>query len=67
MLNINCIYGAQEYIGKTKKEKKATCKKSRIMATIKKPISIDFDILMFSDRDLEDVYSFHDDALVIKV
>lgn len=38
-----------------------------MMASVIKPLTIDFNILMFSNRDLEDVHSPYDDALVIKV
>ncbi|TQD73104.1 hypothetical protein C1H46_041365 [Malus baccata] len=37
------------------------------MAFITKPLAIDSNILMFLDMDLEDVYSPHDDAFVIKI
>ncbi|KAB2623881.1 hypothetical protein D8674_037834 [Pyrus ussuriensis x Pyrus communis] len=38
-----------------------------MVASINKPLSIKFNILMFSDQDLEDIHSPDDDALVIKV
>lgn len=37
------------------------------MASINKPLTIDSNILMSSNRDLEDVHSPYDDAFVIKV
>ena len=38
-----------------------------MVASINKSLAIDFNIMMFSNRDLEDVYSPHDDAFIIKV
>lgn len=37
------------------------------MGTVNKSLAIDYNIQMFLDRDLEDVRSPHDDALVVKV
>lgn len=37
------------------------------MVSINKPLTIDSNILMSSNRDLEDVHSPNDDAIVIKV
>lgn len=38
-----------------------------MVTTINKPLTIDSNILIFSNHDLEDVHSFHDDALVVQV
>lgn len=38
-----------------------------MVASINKPLAIDSNILMFSDRDLEEVHSPYNDALVVKV
>lgn len=38
-----------------------------MVASINKPLAIDSNILMFSDRDLEDVNLPHVDALFIKI
>lgn len=64
---VNCIYSNQEYLGNTQKERKAACEKPRMVAPVNKPLAIDPNILMFSDRDLEDVHSPHDNVLVVKV
>lgn len=37
------------------------------MSFINKPLTIDSNILIFSDQDLEDVHSPHDDAIVVKL
>ncbi|KAM1019080.1 hypothetical protein ACFX2I_040520 [Malus domestica] len=42
-------------------------KKPRLVANINKPLAIHSNILMFSDRDLEDVHLPYDDTLVTKV
>lgn len=62
----NCIYKKQRNMGNNRKERKATCKKPRMVASINKPLLIYSNILMFSDQNLDDVHSPHDDALVIK-
>lgn len=38
-----------------------------MVPSINKPFPVDSNILMFIDQNLEDVYSSHDDSLVIKV
>lgn len=51
----------------TEKKEKLLAREPRLRANINKPFAIDSNILMFSDRDLKDVYSPHNDAFVVKV
>lgn len=64
---MNCIFNEQEYLGNTRKKRKATCKKPKVVALINMPFTIDSNILMFYDQDLENVHSPYDNALIIKV
>ncbi|RXH67378.1 hypothetical protein DVH24_027525 [Malus domestica] len=41
------MYGEQEYLGNTRKERNAVYKKSRLVANINKPLAINSNILMF--------------------
>lgn len=61
------MYGKQEYLGNTWKEIWAACKKLRMVTSINKPLAIDSNILPFSDWDLEDGHSPHDDVFVVKI
>lgn len=67
LVNVYCIYREHEHLGKTKKEINVACKKPRMVATINKPLPINFNVLMFLSQELEDFHSFHNDVLVIKV
>lgn len=47
--------------------RKTACKKHRMVASNNKPLAIDSNILMLSDRDLEGVHSPYNDAIVVKL